>query len=116
MNEIIGCYILISAFGFPVVLFLYFDVCRLYKKVNEAFCIMRDAYEAQKSYSTHVKKTSDSLKDELTQIKHIDHPKLCEIWTKYKEFLMEKYPAEEGKDWEFTCEYHKKIEKILNDT
>ena len=35
-------------------------------------------------------------------------------WEMYKQLLMEKYPAEENKEFEFTCEHHKKIDKILN--
>lgn len=35
-------------------------------------------------------------------------------WSNYKEFLKEKYPAEEGQEWEFTCEHHKRIDKLLN--
>ena len=37
-----------------------------------------------------------------------------EVWGKYKGFLMEKYPAEEGNEWEFTCEHHKRIDAVLN--
>jgi len=39
---------------------------------------------------------------------------VIEEWNKYKEFLMEKYPAEEGKEWEFTCEHHQRINLLLN--
>tara|TARA_Y100000310_G_scaffold311548_1_gene357932 strand:- start:16946 stop:17122 length:177 start_codon:yes stop_codon:yes gene_type:complete len=34
-------------------------------------------------------------------------------WNLYKQSLVEKYPAKEGEDWEFTCEHHKKIEGLL---
>lgn len=34
-------------------------------------------------------------------------------WAEYKEFLMEKYPVEDGSQWEFTCACHKKIDALL---
>lgn len=34
-------------------------------------------------------------------------------WELYKKTLMAQYPAEEGQEWNFTCEHHKKIDKIL---
>jgi len=43
-----------------------------------------------------------------------DIDKIREAWSEYKKFLIEKYPAEEGKEWEFTCEHHKRIDSILN--
>ena len=38
----------------------------------------------------------------------------AEEWNKYKSFLQEKYPVEEGEEWSFTCEHHQKIDEILN--
>jgi len=38
----------------------------------------------------------------------------AEEWNKYKSFLQEKYPVEEGEEWQFTCEHHQKIDEILN--
>lgn len=32
-------------------------------------------------------------------------------WAAYKAFLQEKYPAE---NWRFTCEYHQRIDAIVN--
>lgn len=40
--------------------------------------------------------------------------KAAEEWNKYKSFLQEKYPVEEGEEWQFTCEHHQKIDEILN--
>ena len=34
-------------------------------------------------------------------------------WAGYKEFLENKYPPDEGKEFEFTCEYHERIDKLL---
>ena len=34
-------------------------------------------------------------------------------WEEYKSFLKEKYPAEDGKEWELSWEHHKKIDDIL---
>jgi len=31
-------------------------------------------------------------------------------WGLYKQYLQEKYPAPEGEEWDFTCEYHKCID------
>ena len=38
------------------------------------------------------------------------------IWGRYKEYLQEKYPMDEGVTWEFACEHHKAIDKILGTT
>ena len=35
------------------------------------------------------------------------------VWAEYKKYLMKKYPPVEGKEFEFTCEHHKKLDKIL---
>ena len=35
-------------------------------------------------------------------------------WNEYKEFLMKKYPAKDGEDWEFTCEYHQRLDELIN--
>jgi hypothetical protein len=34
-------------------------------------------------------------------------------WELYKQSLIKKYPAKEGKKWEFSCEHHQKIDEIL---
>ena len=34
-------------------------------------------------------------------------------WEEYKQTLIEKYPVEEGREWKFTCDHHKKIDEIL---
>ena len=39
---------------------------------------------------------------------------LRDAWAKYKNYLMEKYPAKEGETWGFSCEHHKAIDKILS--
>jgi len=39
---------------------------------------------------------------------------LKQAWNEYKAFLQGKYPAEEGKEWEFTCERHKRIDSLIN--
>lgn len=39
--------------------------------------------------------------------------KISHEWNSYKAFLQEKYPAE---NWEFTCEHHKRIDALVNDT
>jgi len=38
-----------------------------------------------------------------------------QAWGEYKSYLMEKYPVptDEGKEWEFACEHHKKIDSLL---
>ena len=36
-------------------------------------------------------------------------------WDAYVKYLKEKYPAEIGEEWDFTCPYHKKINAIIND-
>jgi hypothetical protein len=36
-----------------------------------------------------------------------------ENWDKYKEFLQKKYPAKDGEEWNFSCEYHQNIDNIL---
>ena len=36
------------------------------------------------------------------------------VWNNYKEHLKEKYPPENGEEFQFTCEYHQAIEKILS--
>jgi len=41
------------------------------------------------------------------------HDKIVEIWNEYKAFLKVKYPPEKGKEFEFTCPYHKRIDKLL---
>ncbi len=34
-------------------------------------------------------------------------------WQAYTEFLQKKYPPWGDQKWEFTCEYHKRIDEIL---
>ena len=41
--------------------------------------------------------------------------KLRQAWLEYKAYLKEKYPAEEGKEWEFTCPHHQAIDQELKD-
>ena len=49
-------------------------------------------------------------------IAHYDRLKIMrEAWDGYKAFLKKKYPAEDGKEWEFTCEHHKTIDAVLDD-
>ena len=38
---------------------------------------------------------------------------LKEAWVNYKNYLREKYPTVEG-EWDFNCEYHKRIDEIIN--
>ena len=37
-----------------------------------------------------------------------------QYWNDYKAFLKNKYPPEEGKEFEFTCEHHKKIDQLFS--
>lgn len=39
--------------------------------------------------------------------------KIRKEWNAYKLFLQEKYPAKDGEEWAFTCEHHKRIDKLL---
>ena len=36
-------------------------------------------------------------------------------WSEYKQMLIERYPAEEGTDWEFSCDHHKRIDELLGE-
>ena len=61
--------------------------------------------------------TKEDEGSELPSEKQIENTKLreaAEEWNKYKSFLQEKYPVEEGEEWQFTCEQHQKIDEILN--
>ena len=40
--------------------------------------------------------------------------KIAEAWTDYKSFLMQKYPVNEGEEWQFTCPHHRRIDAIVN--
>lgn len=57
--------------------------------------------------TTHYEQIKNTLQD--TKIREA-----AEEWNKYKSFLQEKYPVEEGEEWQFTCEQHQKIDEILN--
>ena len=37
---------------------------------------------------------------------------LIREWREYKQMLMEKYPAEEGCKWRFSCDHHRKIDNL----
>lgn len=39
---------------------------------------------------------------------------LREAWNNYKIFLKEKYPAEDGQEWNFVCKHHQQIDDLLN--
>lgn len=43
------------------------------------------------------------------------YSELVTAWEEYKQSLMEKYPANDGETWEFTCKYHQKIDDLIND-
>lgn len=39
----------------------------------------------------------------------------CNIaWDNYTSYLRGKYPAKEGEEWEFTCEYHRDIDAFFH--
>ena len=40
---------------------------------------------------------------------------LVKMWSAYREMLQKKYPAEEGKEWQFTCEHHQRIDTLLEE-
>jgi hypothetical protein len=39
---------------------------------------------------------------------------LLSAWDSYKQYLVEKYPAKDGEEWDFTCQYHKHIDMLLS--
>jgi len=47
----------------------------------------------------------DNLRELFTEVSN--------NWEEYVAYLKDKYPAEDGKEWEFSCLYHKKIDKLL---
>ena len=115
MSNAIGFYLLVAGFLLP------WYVVQCYILRNDV-SLLKKAFLSKDNSTEPLIRTIKKLKDEITQIKYIDQTceskltEVCNIWAKYRKFLMEEYPAEEGKDWEFTCEHHQKIEKILNDT
>lgn len=118
MNELIGGYLLFAGFAFPSLLFLYLDMLGICKKLEKNASEYIKTFEIQKQYRMLLEQDVRSLRDELTDIKHIDESKIDQItkqWIRYKAFLMDKYPVEEGQEWEFKCEHHKKIEEILHE-
>jgi len=48
---------------------------------------------------------ADNQKDEIARLR--------EIWREYRKYLQEKYPANPGEKWQFSCEHHQKIDAIL---
>jgi hypothetical protein len=97
-----------------------FDVDRL-KPLREAF-LAGVEWEKERTELTNEKHSEnlDTKEDEGSELpseKQIENTKLreaAEEWNKYKSFLQEKYPVEEGEEWQFTCEQHQKIDEILN--
>lgn len=49
---------------------------------------------------------AENAQDSWTELK--------QAWKAYTDFLKGKYPAEDGKEWEFTCPHHQKIDSIIS--
>lgn len=39
--------------------------------------------------------------------------RVAEIWGDYRRYLQEKYPPKDGERWEFSCDHHRRINKLL---
>lgn len=64
----------------------------------------------EEKYQEEIKILDDIIMEEKI------NKKIKKEWNKYKRFLQKKYPAKNGEEWQFTCEYHKKIDKLINST
>ncbi len=40
---------------------------------------------------------------------------LVDAWKEYRQFMMEKYPANEGETWEFTRQHLKKLDDLFRE-
>lgn len=109
MSILVSIYLLFAGFALPW--YIYQCFC-----LRNDVSLLKKALLAKLNSTSGLAKTIIKLKDEITQLKHIEDTKIRQIseeWSKYRKFLMEKYPAEDGKEWEFECEYHQKIDGLL---
>ena len=109
MSILVSVYLLFAGLALPWYVF------QCYYLRNDV-SLLKKALLARLNSTSDLAKTIIKLKDEITNLKHIEDTKIRQIseeWSKYRKFLMDKYPAEDGKEWEFTCEYHQKIDGLL---
>ena len=88
---------------------------RIRKPEHGTCCTCQRCGESYDDCRCDIDELADELADKDKEIADLKQTvsEVVENWNKYKAFLKDKYPAKDGEQWEFTCQYHQKLDQAL---